>query len=198
MKKAVYILACILLTQISHFSYAIQPDDTGLKKGGDLRVPVIVLCLQEAEANVGLSEERYFVKWNFDCQDTASYRLAERPLTRHFEYRPSICRVRSNDILGQTIAPAPPQILWLQLFIVTVVGGDLQNFWTPRDGRTPLVVLVSVFRLVWFVNETRLIDNKLLAIYDVEPFTRLLSVEDTLQDPPPALSIDTIEIHGNS
>ena len=57
MKKAVYILACILLLQISHHAFGIEPDETGLKTGGDLRVPVIVLGIQQAEANVGLAEE---------------------------------------------------------------------------------------------------------------------------------------------
>jgi len=57
MKKVVYILACILLLHISHYAFGIEPDETGLKTGGDLRVPVIVLGLQEAKANVGLDEE---------------------------------------------------------------------------------------------------------------------------------------------
>ena len=56
MKKVVYILAWFFLLQVSLYAFCIEPDDTGLKTGGDLRVPVIVLALQEAEANVGLDE----------------------------------------------------------------------------------------------------------------------------------------------
>ncbi len=56
MKRTVYSLACILLLQISHYAFGIEPDETGLKTGGDLRVPVVVLGFQEAEANVGLDE----------------------------------------------------------------------------------------------------------------------------------------------
>ncbi len=57
MKKAVYILACIILLHISHYGFGIEPDETGLKTGGDLRIPVIVLGLQEAEANIDITEE---------------------------------------------------------------------------------------------------------------------------------------------
>ena len=56
MKKAVYILVCIFLLQVSHYAFGIEPDESGLKAGGDLRVPVIVLSLKEAEADVGLDE----------------------------------------------------------------------------------------------------------------------------------------------
>ena len=57
MKKTICILACILLLHISHYAFGIEPDETGLKTGGDLRVPVVVLGFQEAEANTGLDED---------------------------------------------------------------------------------------------------------------------------------------------
>ncbi len=57
MSKAVCTLACILLLQITHYAFGIEPDETGLKTGGDLRVPVVVLGLKEAEANTGLDED---------------------------------------------------------------------------------------------------------------------------------------------
>ena len=57
MKKTIYILACIMLLHISHDALAIEPDETGLKTGGDLTVPVIVLGLQVTEADVGLTAE---------------------------------------------------------------------------------------------------------------------------------------------
>ena len=57
MKKATYILACIIVLHVSLGAFGIEPDETGLKTGGDLRVPVIILNLQEAEANVGLAED---------------------------------------------------------------------------------------------------------------------------------------------
>ncbi len=56
MRKVIYILACYILLLIPHFAFGIEPDETGLITGGDLRVPVIVLGLQEAEASVGLSK----------------------------------------------------------------------------------------------------------------------------------------------
>ncbi len=56
MKKVVYILAWFFLLQISQYAFCIESDDTGLKTGGDLRVPVIVVNLQEPEANVGIDE----------------------------------------------------------------------------------------------------------------------------------------------
>ena len=56
MKKLVCILTCIFLIQVSRFAFSVEPDETGLKTGGDVRVPVIVLGLRESEANVGFSE----------------------------------------------------------------------------------------------------------------------------------------------
>ena len=50
----------LLLCCFCYFSppsaYCIEPDETGLKTGGELTVPVVVLSLQEAEANVDLDE----------------------------------------------------------------------------------------------------------------------------------------------
>ena len=56
MKKAPYAIALVLLLLLPHYAFGIEPDETGLKTGGDLRVPVIVLGLQEAEADTGLDE----------------------------------------------------------------------------------------------------------------------------------------------
>jgi hypothetical protein len=56
MKKAVYILACILFLLIPHHAFGVEPDETGLKTGGELTVPVVLLSLQEAETNLGLTE----------------------------------------------------------------------------------------------------------------------------------------------
>lgn len=36
--------------------FGFEPDETGLKTGGEFTVPVVVLGLQEAEANIGLTE----------------------------------------------------------------------------------------------------------------------------------------------
>ncbi len=57
MKKAWYTITLMLLLLLPHSTFGIEPDETGLKTGGDLRVPVVVLILQEAEANVGLAED---------------------------------------------------------------------------------------------------------------------------------------------
>jgi hypothetical protein len=56
MKKVICTLACILLLQISPYAFSIEPDETGLKTGGDLRVPVIILGLQQPEADDDLEE----------------------------------------------------------------------------------------------------------------------------------------------
>jgi hypothetical protein len=45
-----------VLFQITHHAFGIEPDETGLKTGGNMRVPVVVLSLHEAEAHVGLTE----------------------------------------------------------------------------------------------------------------------------------------------
>ncbi len=57
MKNAICFVGCILLLQISNFAFGIEPDESGLKIGGDLRMPVIVLGIQQAEANTGLDEQ---------------------------------------------------------------------------------------------------------------------------------------------
>ena len=49
-------LLLLLLLLLSYSAFGIEPDETGLKTGGDMRVPIIVLSLQEAEANVDLAE----------------------------------------------------------------------------------------------------------------------------------------------
>jgi hypothetical protein len=51
-----YILTLLLLLIVPQFAFGIEPDETGLKTGGDLTVPVIVLGLQVTEANVDLTE----------------------------------------------------------------------------------------------------------------------------------------------
>ena len=56
MKKAAYTLTLLFVVLLPHYAFSVEPDETGLKTGGDLRVPVIVLGLQVAEANVGFEE----------------------------------------------------------------------------------------------------------------------------------------------
>ena len=56
MKKAVYVVSCILLIHNSHHAFGIEPDETGLKTSGDLTVLVVILGLNVTEADVGLTE----------------------------------------------------------------------------------------------------------------------------------------------
>ena len=56
MKKQLYILTLLFLLLLPHFAYCIEPDESGLIKGGELSVPVVVLSLQQAEDKVGLTE----------------------------------------------------------------------------------------------------------------------------------------------
>lgn len=56
MKKPAYAFALLLLLLLPHSAVSIEPDETGLKTGGELTVPIVILSLQEAEGNVGLTE----------------------------------------------------------------------------------------------------------------------------------------------
>lgn len=58
MKKILYVLALFFLLLLPHPTFGIEPDESGLKTGGELAVPVVVLSLQEAEASVGLTEAK--------------------------------------------------------------------------------------------------------------------------------------------
>ena len=49
MKKAVCTLACIILLHVSLGAFGIGPDETGLKTGGDLRVPACRTDLRRLE-----------------------------------------------------------------------------------------------------------------------------------------------------
>jgi hypothetical protein len=56
MNRLGYVLAALVLILLLQPAYCIEPDETGLRTGGELTVPVVVLNLQETEANVGLTE----------------------------------------------------------------------------------------------------------------------------------------------
>jgi len=56
MKSIMSVPAVLILLVLTYSVFSIEPDETGLETGGDLRVPVIVLSLQEVKAEVGLSE----------------------------------------------------------------------------------------------------------------------------------------------
>ena len=56
MKKAPYAIVLMLLLLLPHSAFGVEPDKSGLITGGEFTVPIVVLSLRQAGANVGITD----------------------------------------------------------------------------------------------------------------------------------------------